>query len=1001
LLVAAAAAVIGSALAQPAFAAPPNDNLANAEAPGDHPRWFVIRSNVDATAEPGEPLHAGQPGSTSVWFSWEAPASGPVQLDVVDTEFDSLLAVYTGSEVAALTPVASDDDSGGGGTSTLTFSAQTGTRYRIAVAGKNDASGRFVLALTSLTPGSPANDDFAAAQTLAGSSGSVAGTNVSATREFAEPYHFPDHWGGASVWYRWTAPASGTVSFRRQNGEPDDEFYMAAYSGASLGSLVQLEWDHRIEEDEIVFQVTGGVTYSIAVDGWDLGIFTDTGPFTLSWQLYEPPTNDAFAAAEELPGRVGEVLRSNAGATKEALEPHHGANPTEEEDASVWFSWTAQESGPARFDLWMEPVSRVGYSPILAVYQGAEVAGLTRLGTRSSGGLTPVTSIAFDAVAGTTYRIAVAGRYGTIGDFRLRWKPNSPANDYFYQAELLSGVVADRTVDNMWAGKEPEEPDHAQNPGGASVWYRYSPPSLGRVTVRATGDGIPLTLAAYSGTQLRELDVIAADAAPDGSAEISFANGPPTVQIAVDALADENGGTSRGPLNVHVRFSPSNDDFADATVIQGEHGIELSTLVGGTAEPGEPAHVGNSAASSIWYRWTAPDTPTRTVELQVSNTAPGSRVAVYTGGAFPTLVPIAGKDTRDPDGVIRLSFRTVPGTEYRFAVDGALDVQTQALSFSWSTPVDSSAPDVTLVSPAQGTAVSGPVELAALAEDDYGVAEVEFLVDDVVVGSDSTEPFALTWDPTSRPEGPAVVRARARDTSGLETVSTARTLVVDRTPPAVTSPRARLVLGSRLGATNVPLLVSWSAVDATSGIRRYRLARSSGGAWSSVPVAASATKALLMLPPGRSHSFRASAEDRAGNVGTGTSAALPLRAHQETAGAFGYVGVWRRELMAGAYGGRVKHSSSRGARARCSFTGRQVALAMALTPGSGKAAVYVDGAYVKTVDLFARSRVMRKLVFTRSWPTVAPHVVTVRVLGSKRAASSGKRVAVDACVVLG
>jgi hypothetical protein len=128
---------------------------------------------------------------------------------------------------------------------------------------------------------------------------------------------------------------------------------------------------------------------------------------------------------------------------------------------------------------------------------------------------------------------------------------------------------------------------------------------------------------------------------------------------------------------------------------------------------------------------------------------------------------------------------------------------------------------------------------------------------------------------------------------------------------------------------------------------------------------------------------------------------LPLRAHQETAGAFGYVGVWRRELMAGAYGGRVKHSSSRGARARCSFTGRQVALAMALTPGSGKAAVSVDGAYVKTVDLFARSRVMRKLVFTRSWPTVAPHVVTVRVLGSKRAASSGKRVAVDACVVLG
>ena len=56
-----------------------------------------------------------------------------------------MLGVYTGTSVSALTEVKSDDDSGGSQTSKLTFSAVSGTTYRIAVYGYNGKTGSFTL----------------------------------------------------------------------------------------------------------------------------------------------------------------------------------------------------------------------------------------------------------------------------------------------------------------------------------------------------------------------------------------------------------------------------------------------------------------------------------------------------------------------------------------------------------------------------------------------------------------------------------------------------------------------------------------------------------------------------------------------------------------------------------------------------------------------------------------------------------------------------------------
>ena len=96
----------------------------------------VATTTSEATKEMGEPAHAGDVGGASLWFSWTPTASGNVSVDSAGSGFDTLLAVYTGGSVGALTLIASDDDAGtAASTSRACFGAVAGTTYRIAVDG--------------------------------------------------------------------------------------------------------------------------------------------------------------------------------------------------------------------------------------------------------------------------------------------------------------------------------------------------------------------------------------------------------------------------------------------------------------------------------------------------------------------------------------------------------------------------------------------------------------------------------------------------------------------------------------------------------------------------------------------------------------------------------------------------------------------------------------------------------------------------------------------------
>ena len=123
---------------------PANDNFTNATLITGSSNVTVFATNVLATKEIGEPKHAGAVGGHSVWWKWVAPSNGIVTINTFNSSFDTVLAVYTGTVVTNLTPIASNDDQDNRNaifTSQVRFQVTTGTEYEIAVDGKGGTSG--------------------------------------------------------------------------------------------------------------------------------------------------------------------------------------------------------------------------------------------------------------------------------------------------------------------------------------------------------------------------------------------------------------------------------------------------------------------------------------------------------------------------------------------------------------------------------------------------------------------------------------------------------------------------------------------------------------------------------------------------------------------------------------------------------------------------------------------------------------------------------------------
>ncbi|HYV44295.1 MAG TPA: M20/M25/M40 family metallo-hydrolase [Myxococcaceae bacterium] len=125
---------------------------------------------------------------------------------------------------------------------------------------------------------------------------------------------------------------------------------------------------------------------------------------------------------------------------------------------------------------------------------------------------------------------------------------------------------------------------------------------------------------------------------------------------------------------------------------------------------------------------------------------------------------------------VRAQFR-YQGTVGSCTAGSYIDHDDLAFAVEGGTP-DTTPPAVSITAPANGSTVNGTVTISANATDNVGVTQVDFLVDGVVKGSDTSSPYSFAWDSTTASNGSHSLTARAADGAGNSATSAAVSVTV-------------------------------------------------------------------------------------------------------------------------------------------------------------------------------------------------------------------------------
>jgi hypothetical protein len=133
-----------------------------------------------------------------------------------------------------------------------------------------------------------------------------------------------------------------------------------------------------------------------------------------------------------------------------------------------------------------------------------------------------------------------------------------PSNDDFTNRIFFATntVSATDAAINTFASKEPGEPNHGGNVGGKSVWWSWTAPSIGTLTLDTTGSSFTTLLGVYTGSSLGHLTQVASSNGNNlgGPAKVKVKVTPGTqYQIAVDGY-NAGLGAQQGSIALSLTF---------------------------------------------------------------------------------------------------------------------------------------------------------------------------------------------------------------------------------------------------------------------------------------------------------------------------------------------------------------------------------------------------------------------------------------------------------------
>lgn len=242
---------------------------------------------------------------------------------------------------------------------------------------------------------------------------------------------------------------------------------------------------------------------------------------------------------------------------------------------------------------------------------------------------------------------------------------SSPLNDDQNQAIVWSGARG------TWTGSLKHssiETGESTQHGVGSVWFRWEPTyqGIGQIHVESH-DG--------------EIGVILYRERQGGLTIVSQDRGAATIDLSVAVSPDEryllalfHEGSASAHVDLDVFLPAGNDNFRDASRVEGEAFELYSSNIGSSFEFGEPDHAGVGWGNSIWFRWTAPSTGDYVFSTY------GSRfdtvMAVYTGDEITDLTEVVSNDDRSQNDLSsKVRFTAVEGTSYFIAVDSYWDTE--------------------------------------------------------------------------------------------------------------------------------------------------------------------------------------------------------------------------------------------------------------------------------------------------------------------------------------
>lgn len=361
---------------------------------------------------------------------------------------------------------------------------------------------------------------------------------------------------------------------------------------------------------------------------------------------------------------------------------------------------------------------------------------------------------------------------------------------------------------------------------------------------------------------------------------------------------------------------------------------------------------------------------------------------------------------------------------------------------------------VSIVSPTPGSTVAGNIDVMADASIDAGIAGVQFRADGANFGAEDTvAPYSAEWDTTSVSDGSHALTAVARDAAGNLITSAPVTVIVSN----VTQPPDPPVAG-RVEQTNaaVTLSAGWtqatpdwygwsggSAVQASLPPAKATYTftgtsvtwigqRSNTSGFARVKVDADPTGVLVDLfahnievnnpvftvnglTPG-SHTLTIEPTGT-GNPNSQGSAVVvdafvvpaQVVSHlQETDPDVVFTGTWARtDDSFGWSGGGIATvpapevggawvSETNGAKSTLTFRGTAVSWIGFRGQDGGQASVKVDNGAAIVVDTYSPVDRLQATAFTATGLADVTHTITIEVLGTKNAASTGRKVIVDA-----